>query len=70
MVIGGIMKTWEIEICAGSADEQPQYLYIETEDDIEIEIAPSGNSDVTHICQIDNIDELTDLIIRRHENAD
>ena len=59
------MKTWEIEI-SNSIGEEPDYLYIQTEDDIEIEAAP-GN--VTHICNVDNMDDLTDLVIRRNRNG-
>jgi hypothetical protein len=48
-------------------DEQPDYLYIETDDDIEIEAGPA--SSITHITTIDTDMGLEpDLIVRRVNN--
>lgn len=56
-------KMYEIEIEGGY--RTPTYLYIETDDDIEIDITGSSNI-VTHITTIENDMGLDpDLIIRR-----
>lgn len=61
------MKIWEIEIDGHHVGGQPRYLYVETDDDIEIDIGSTG--EVTHICEIDNMGELADLVIRRIEDG-
>lgn len=58
------MLIYEVEICGN--DIPPQYLYIQTDDDIELEM--NENGDVTHITTIDTDMGLTpDLIIKRRK---
>lgn len=55
---------WEIEI-TNDLSAYPDYLYIETDEDIEIDIGEESDS-VTHITCIDtDIGVDADLIIRR-----
>ena len=52
----------EIEI--GGMDSAPQYVYIQTDDDIEVDM--NHNGDITHITTVDTDMGLTpDLIIKR-----
>lgn len=58
------MLMHEVEI--GGMDSSPQYLYIQTDDDIELEM--NENGDITHLTTIDTDMGLTpDLIIKRRE---
>ena len=56
---------YEIELNGGSLDEAATYLYIEADEDIELNINRS-DSDVTHITTIDtDLGMEPDLIITR-----
>jgi hypothetical protein len=58
------MLMHEVEI--GGMDSGPQYLYIQTDDDIELEM--NENGDITHLTTIDTDMGLTpDLIIKRRK---
>jgi len=55
---------WEIEYSEDFGSEGPTYIYIETDDDINIELGSDGN--VTHITCIDvDIGVEPDLVVRR-----
>ena len=56
------MLLHEIEI--GGMDSGPQYVYIQSDDDIELDVNPNG--DITHITTVDtDMGIEPDIIIKR-----
>lgn len=62
-------KIYEIEIFDDLSDKA-QYIYVEADEDIEIDIKEGGDSNVTHIATLfRNVDVEPDLVITRRKDG-